>query len=67
MAVRLSKGPVLDAVLASAAIPGIFPPVRIDGRMLMDGAIAIDSPIRVAADLGACPGSSCFELDMLAP
>jgi NTE family protein len=53
MAVCLSKGPVLDAVLASAAIPGIFPPVRIGGRMLMDGSIAIDSPLRVAADLGA--------------
>jgi NTE family protein len=52
-AVRLSKGPAIDAILASTAIPGIFPPVRIDGRSLMDGAIAIDTPIRVAADLGA--------------
>jgi NTE family protein len=52
-AVCLSKGPAADAILASAAIPGIFPPVRIDGRTLMDGAIAVDSPIRVAADLGA--------------
>jgi NTE family protein len=53
MAVRLSKGPAIDAILASSAIPGIFPPVRIDGQTLMDGAIAIDTPIRVAADLGA--------------
>ncbi|MGH6796510.1 MAG: patatin-like phospholipase family protein [Methylocella sp.] len=53
MAVVLSKGPAIDAILASAAIPGIFPPVRIDGQTLMDGAIARDSPIRVAADLGA--------------
>jgi NTE family protein len=52
-AVRLSKGPAIDAILASAAIPGIFPPVRIGGQPLMDGAIAIDTPIRVAADLGA--------------
>jgi NTE family protein len=52
-AVLLSKGPALDAILASAAIPGIFPPVRIDGRPLMDGAIAANTPIRVAADLGA--------------
>jgi NTE family protein len=53
LAVLLSKGPAIDAILASAAIPGIFPPVRIDGRMLMDGAIATNTPIRAAADLGA--------------
>jgi NTE family protein len=53
MAVILSKGPAIDAILASAAIPGIFPPVLIDGEMLMDGAIATNTPIRVAAGLGA--------------
>ncbi|HTV34042.1 MAG TPA: patatin-like phospholipase family protein [Methylocella sp.] len=53
MAVLLSKGPSVDAILASAAIPGIFPPVRIDGQTLMDGAIATNTPIRAAADLGA--------------
>ena len=53
MAVVLSKGPAIDAILASTAIPGVFPPVRIDGQALMDGAIARNSPIRVAADLGA--------------
>ena len=53
MAVVLSKGLAINAILASAAIPGIFPLVRIDGQMLMDGAIARNSPIRVAADLGA--------------
>jgi NTE family protein len=51
--VLLSKGPAIEAILASTAIPGIFPPVRIDGEMLMDGAIAANTPIRVAADLGA--------------
>jgi NTE family protein len=53
MAVLLSKGPAIDAILASAAIPGIFPPVRIADQMLMDGAIAINTPVRAAADLGA--------------
>ncbi len=53
MPVFLSKGPAIDAVLASAAVPGIFPPVRIGGQMLMDGAIAANTPIWVAADLGA--------------
>ncbi|MDQ6869442.1 MAG: patatin-like phospholipase family protein, partial [Pseudomonadota bacterium] len=53
MAVLLSKGPAIDAILASAAIPGIFPPVRIDGQSLMDGAIANNTPILDARDLGA--------------
>ncbi len=53
LAVLLSKGPAIDAILASAAIPGIFPPVRIDGQTLMDGAIATNTPIQAAADLGA--------------
>jgi len=51
--VRLSSGPAVDAVLASAAVPGIFPPVRIDGRELMDGAIAANTPLRLAVELGA--------------
>ncbi|MGH6842806.1 MAG: patatin-like phospholipase family protein [Methylocella sp.] len=53
MPVFLSNGPAIDAVLASAAIPGIFPPVQIDGKLLMDGAIAANTPIQLAADLGA--------------
>jgi NTE family protein len=51
--VLLSKGSAVEAMLASAAIPGVFPPVEIGGRLLMDGAIAANTPIRVAADLGA--------------
>ena len=53
LAVVLSEGSAIDSILASTAIPGVFPPVQIDGQMLMDGAIARNSPIRVAADLGA--------------
>ena len=49
----LSTGPVVDAVLASCAIPGAFPPVRIDERYLMDGAVASNTPIRTAIELGA--------------
>jgi NTE family protein len=52
-AVRLSSGPVVDAVLASAAIPGAFPPVRIGEHYLIDGAVASNTPIRVAIELGA--------------
>ena len=50
MPVLLSKGSAIDAILASAAIPGVFPPVPIDGQMLMDGAIATNTPIRAAAN-----------------
>lgn len=51
--VRLSAGPVVEAVLASAAIPGIFPPVTINDRPLIDGAIAANTPLRMAVRLGA--------------
>jgi NTE family protein len=50
---RLSKGPALDAVLASAAIPGIFAPVSWEGRELMDGGVANNTPISHAVELGA--------------
>lgn len=51
--VRLSSGPVVEAVLASCAIPGAFAPVRIAGRELMDGAVAANTPVRTAIELGA--------------
>lgn len=51
--VLLSQGPVVEAVLASAAIPGVFPPVQYDGRMLVDGGVASNTPISAAVRLGA--------------
>jgi NTE family protein len=51
--VRLSEGPAVDAVMASAAIPGVFPPVRWGSRRLMDGGIANHAPISDAVELGA--------------
>jgi NTE family protein len=53
LGICLSSGPAVEAILASAAIPGVFPPVEIDGQALMDGAIAANTPIRLAAELGA--------------
>ncbi len=53
LGVRLSSGPVIDAILASSAIPGVFPTVPIGGRHLMDGAIAANTPLRLAMELGA--------------
>lgn len=49
----LSAGPVVTAVQASAAIPGVFPAVRIDGVDLVDGGVANNTPISVAISLGA--------------
>jgi NTE family protein len=51
--VLLSSGSVVDAVLASTAIPGVFPPVCIDGRELIDGGVANNTPISSAIRLGA--------------
>jgi NTE family protein len=51
--VCLSRGAAVDAVLASAAIPIAFPSVQIGGDHLMDGAIAGNTPILTAAELGA--------------
>jgi NTE family protein len=50
---RLSRGDALDAVIASAAIPGVFPPVEHDGRLLVDGGVANNTPIVDAIELGA--------------
>jgi NTE family protein len=50
---RLSNGPVVDAVLASAAVPGVVAPVRWEGRTLMDGGVANNTPISHAVELGA--------------
>lgn len=52
-AVRLSRGNAVDAILASAAIPIAFPAVEIDGAHLIDGAIAGNTPLLAAAELGA--------------
>ena len=49
----LSRGSLVPALMASAAIPGVFPPVTIGGRRLMDGGVANNTPISTAVALGA--------------
>jgi len=51
--VRISRGSVADALRASTAIPGVFPPVRIGHHYLMDGGVANNAPVSQAIDLGA--------------
>ena len=50
---RLSRGPLLDAVLGSAAIPGVLAPVEWADVTLMDGGVANNTPISHAVELGA--------------
>jgi NTE family protein len=49
----IRQGPLLPALLASAAVPGIYPPVDHDGRHLYDGGIVANVPMRIAVDMGA--------------
>ncbi len=51
--VVLSEGPVYRAVRASISIPGIFEPVRIGGRLLVDGAVVTPLPVRPVRAMGA--------------
>lgn len=51
--VVLSAGPAVEAVMASAALPGVFPPVLVDDHLLMDGGVVNNTPISVALSLGA--------------
>ena len=51
--VLLSEGPLVNAVMASAAIPGVLPPVEWGDRELMDGGVANNTPISHAVELGA--------------
>lgn len=51
--VILSEGNVIEAILASSAIPGVFPPVVLGGRTLVDGVVAAGTPISAAVALGS--------------
>ncbi len=47
------RGPVVEAVLASAALPALLPPVVIDGEPLIDGGVVDNVPIGRAIEGGA--------------
>ena len=49
----IAGGVGLAAVQASAAIPGIFPPVAIDGELYVDGGLLMSTPFKPAIDAGA--------------
>lgn len=47
------EGPLIDPILASAALPAVYPAVEIDGVRYLDGAIVDDVPVGRAVELGA--------------
>lgn len=51
--VLLSSGDAVDAIAASAAIPAVLPPVKVNGRDLMDGGVVNNTPLSHAVALGA--------------
>ncbi len=51
--VTFEKGNLAQAVCASMAVPGLFVPVEVDGRMLVDGGIVENVPVSALEDMGA--------------
>ena len=51
--VLLSEGPAVETIVAAASIPGVFPPVEIADRRLIDGSVVNNTPISHAVELGA--------------
>jgi hypothetical protein len=52
-AVIIKNGNLAKAMRASMSIPGVLPPIKIDGKLLVDGGIGNNVPINVARDMGA--------------
>jgi NTE family protein len=48
-----SEGSIVEAVRASTAIPGLFPPVEINGQYYVDGAVSAGVDVKAAVELGA--------------
>jgi NTE family protein len=48
-----TSGPAVEAILASAALPAVFPPVFVDGEAFIDGGVVDNVPISRAVALGA--------------
>ncbi|HET7833242.1 MAG TPA: patatin-like phospholipase family protein [Gallionella sp.] len=51
--VVIATGDLIEAVRASISVPGIFTPVRINGRILIDGGLVNPVPVSVARAMGA--------------
>ncbi len=51
--VVLREGPLVEAVRATTALPGVFPPVERDGQLLVDGGLLDNLPADVVREMGA--------------
>ncbi|MEE2526766.1 patatin-like phospholipase family protein [Hyphobacterium sp. HN65] len=52
-AVVLGDGDIVESMLASMSVPGLFDPREIDGRLLIDGGMSKQLPVDVAREMGA--------------
>src|SRR5260370_2507417 len=52
-AVVLDHGDLAEAIRASMAVPGVFSPMEIDGKVLVDGGIADNLPVDIVRAMGA--------------
>ena len=51
--VVLDEGNLTKALMSSISVPGIFPPVKLKGRYLVDGGVMNTTPVNVVEDMGA--------------
>lgn len=49
----MTRGPIVPALLASTAIPGVFPPVVIENQLMVDGGVLANTPVSQAAEVGS--------------
>ncbi len=49
----LRKGNLAQAVMASSCIPGVFKPIELDGRLLVDGFLVENLPTKTLREMGA--------------
>jgi len=48
-----NRSVTIDALVAASAVPGLFPPVRVEGAVLVDGGVVARAPVLEALDGGA--------------
>jgi len=51
--VVIDTGSLVDGILPSISLPGVFPPIERDGRLLVDGRVLADVPVKELRDQGA--------------
>lgn len=51
--IYLTEGSLIEACMATSAVPGLFPPVELNGMLLVDGGVLDNVPARAARKMGA--------------